>query len=241
MMDLNLLDEPFPAEDIEWRIQQCGKTENGPWAMVLCYVTNRAIMKRLDDVCGKSGWKNEYRDLPNNGGVECGISINVHGEWITKWDAAENTQVEAVKGGRSSAMKRAAVQWGIGRYLYQLEERFANCSTERNKNWNKASYKDKKTNQFGSLWWETPTLPAWALPVKNNSEAEGDINSSTNNPISLEDAVSKFSNEANLSQSEEQLTKLYKSVWDVVLDSELHKNQVIEIYRHKKSEFKVAA
>lgn len=52
----------------------------------------------------------------NNGGVECGISIKIDGEWITKWDAAENTQVEAVKGGRSGAMKRAAVQWGIGRY-----------------------------------------------------------------------------------------------------------------------------
>ena len=59
MIDLNLLDEPFPTEDIEWRVQQCGKTDNGPWAMVLCYVTNRAIMKRLDDVCGKSGWKND--------------------------------------------------------------------------------------------------------------------------------------------------------------------------------------
>lgn len=56
-------------------------------------------MKRLDEVCGKAGWRNEYRDIPNNGGVECGISIKVEGEWITKWDAAENTQVEAVKDG----------------------------------------------------------------------------------------------------------------------------------------------
>jgi hypothetical protein len=89
-----------------------GKNNNGIWAKVLAYVTNRAIMKRLDEVCGKAGWRNEYRDIPNNGGVECGISIKVEGEWITKWDAAENTQVEAVKGGRSGAMKRAAVQWG---------------------------------------------------------------------------------------------------------------------------------
>lgn len=116
-MDLNKFDEPFSPEDIEWRIQQSGKTRDGKvWAMVLAYVTNRAIMKRLDDVCGKAGWRNEYRDIPNNGGVECGISIKIDSEWVTKWDAAENTQVEAVKGGRSGAMKRAAVQWGIGRY-----------------------------------------------------------------------------------------------------------------------------
>lgn len=55
-MDLNKFDAPFNPEDIEWRIQQSGKTRDGKvWAMVLAYVTNRAIMKRLDDVCGKAG------------------------------------------------------------------------------------------------------------------------------------------------------------------------------------------
>jgi hypothetical protein len=63
-------------------------TESGK---VLAYVTNRAIMKRLDEVCGKAGWRNEYRDIPNNGGVECGISIKVEGEWITKWMRQKHT------------------------------------------------------------------------------------------------------------------------------------------------------
>lgn len=91
-MNLDQLDASFASEDIEWRIQQAGKNNNGIWTKVLAYVTNRAIMKRLDEVCGKAGWRNKYRDIPNNGGVECGISIKVEGEWITKWDAAENTQ-----------------------------------------------------------------------------------------------------------------------------------------------------
>ena len=42
-------------------------------------------------------------------------------EWITKYDGAPNTDIEAVKGGLSDASKRAAVQWGIGRYLYGME------------------------------------------------------------------------------------------------------------------------
>ncbi|VTM70315.1 DNA damage response protein A [Raoultella planticola] len=130
-MKLELLDSPFPAQDIEWRIQQAGKNNSGIWVKVLAYVTNRAIMKRLDEVCGKSGWCNEYRDIPNNGGVECGLSIKVDDEWITKWDAAEKTQVEAVKGGRSGAMKRAAVQWGIGRYLYDIDVGFATVSDKK--------------------------------------------------------------------------------------------------------------
>ena len=39
------LNEPFPVEDIEWRIQQSGDKNGKPWAMVLAYVTNRAIME----------------------------------------------------------------------------------------------------------------------------------------------------------------------------------------------------
>ena len=39
---------------------------------------------------------------------------------------ADNTVIERVKGGLSNAMKRAGVQWGIGRYLYKLPTTFAN-------------------------------------------------------------------------------------------------------------------
>lgn len=158
-MELSRLDDPFEPCDIEWRIQQSGKTGQGKvYAMVLAYVTNRAIMSRLDDVCGKGYWRNEYQPAPC-GGVMCGISIKFDGEWITKWDAAENTQVEAVKGGMSGAMKRAAVQWGVGRYLYNLEEGFAQTSLEKNNSWNRAKTKD------GTLfWWAPPALPSWAIP-----------------------------------------------------------------------------
>ncbi len=226
-MDLNKLDEPFSPEDIEWRVQQCGIASSGPWAMVLCYVTNRAIMKRLDEICGKAGWRNEFQKAPDTG-VMCGISIKVGDEWITKWDAAENTQVEAVKGGMSGAMKRAAVQWGIGRYLYQLEERFAVCSTERTNGWNKASYKDKKTNKFGNLWWQTPELPEWALPPKPPEPTPDDI-------------VASFSDEATKSMSEGALTDLYKTAWAKVGDSKEHQDKIIETYKHRKSDFKKAA
>ena len=50
----------------------------------------------------------------------CGISIRIGAEWVTKWDGAENTELESVKGGLSASMRRAAVQWGVGRYLYRL-------------------------------------------------------------------------------------------------------------------------
>ena len=90
----------------------------------MAYLTSRAVQQRFDDVCGPGDWRNEFREGPG-GGVLCGISVRVEradgtSEWVTKWDGADNSQVEAVKGGLSGATKRAAVQWGVGRYLYDL-------------------------------------------------------------------------------------------------------------------------
>ena len=98
-MDLKKLAEPFPAADIEWRVERAGQGNSGLWALVLAYVTNRAIMDRLDDVCGPENWKNEYSGAPE-GGILCGISIKCGDEWVTKFDGAQSTQIEAVKGNR---------------------------------------------------------------------------------------------------------------------------------------------
>jgi len=157
-MNFCKLKEPFPANDIEWRIQQSGAKNGKPWAMCLAYVTNRAIMERLDIVIGPDKWKNEYKTGPD-GGILCGISIKIGDEWVTKWDGAENTKVEAVKGGLSGAMKRAAVQWGIGRYLYNLEANWANFV-------DKGQYKAKIDGKY--YQWNPPSLPAWALPGKTS-------------------------------------------------------------------------
>lgn len=164
---------PFPASDIEWRVQQSGVKNGKGWAMVLAYVTNRAIQQRLDDVVGPENWRNEFSKAPDDG-VLCGIGIRVkaiklptNSEWITKYDGAENTQVEAVKGGLSGAMKRAAVQWGIGRYLYNLETKFVQV-VEKGENRITCQNKDSNGKPIGEAvkgYWNAPTLPDWALPT----------------------------------------------------------------------------
>lgn len=154
-MDLNRLKDKFPVEDIEWRLQSADETNGRIWGLALAYITNRAIQNRLDEVCGPENWKNEYATAPD-GGVLCGISIKINGQWVTKYDGAENTNIQAVKGGLSSAMKRAAVQWGIGRYLYNLDESYVEVNDK-----GKHSGKTK-----GGKWfkWNPPALPSWALP-----------------------------------------------------------------------------
>jgi len=125
------LSQPFKMTSLEWRVQQVGITRGNPWARVLAYVTSRDMQQRLDDVIGIFAWKNEFTTLPNSvgDGAMCGASIKFDGEWITKWNGAENTKIEPIKGGLSSAEKRAWVEWGIGRYLYDVEAMFADCKT----------------------------------------------------------------------------------------------------------------
>jgi len=180
-MDLKLLSAPFPSEDVEWRIGRAGKTNDNIWASCLAYINNRAIMNRLDEVCGPENWKNEFSPGPA-GGIVCGISIRIpqkltktggvvhESYWVTKWDGAENTDIESVKGGLSDAMKRAAVQWGIGRYLYNLTEGWATIVDIKDKKAHSGSYKDKESGKTVWFRWDPPSLPHWALPEKETEE-----------------------------------------------------------------------
>jgi hypothetical protein len=158
-LDLAQLREPFAPGDIEWRVGRGGKTNDKVWAQVLAYVTNRAIMERLDTVCSPENWANMFKEW--HGAAQlCGISIQVApDQWVTKWDGAPGTHVEEIKGGLSDAMKRAAVQWGIGRYLYRLGVSYANIVE-------KGNHRDRIKCRDGEeyIQWNDPTLPAWALP-----------------------------------------------------------------------------
>ena len=139
---MNRLKAPFQPDEIEWRVGSTNKDKSK--GLALAYVTNRAIQDRLDSIFGPFGWKNEFREWKGSSQI-CGISIKSGDEWITKWDGADNSNMEATKGGLSDAMKRAAYQWGIGRYLYKLPDVWV-------------PLKDGKYLEY------EPQLPPWALP-----------------------------------------------------------------------------
>ena len=126
---------PFAPDDLEWRLQRVIETRE--LGIAVPYVTNRAIMSRLDDVVGPENWYNDFKPWHGAGGKEaqlCGISIRFGDEWITKWDGAEDSDIEPVKGGLSDSMKRAAVQWGVGRVLYNMDVVFVDVE-KKGKTW----------------------------------------------------------------------------------------------------------
>jgi hypothetical protein len=168
-----MLQAPFVPEDIEWRVQSSGYDKNGKaWAMVIPFVTNRAIQNRLDEVFGFDGWSNEYRPVTTERGLSflCGISISTGSHTtdgfpikITKWDGADETDIENFKGGLSNAMKRSAVQFGIGRYLYKLQSYFADLTEGRGGDYT-VKITNKEKTQSGLFSYNSPELPEWALP-----------------------------------------------------------------------------
>lgn len=158
------LQAPFGMDDLEWRIGRSGKTANGFWGTAMTYISARAVQDRLDECFGIEGWQATYRHVP--GGVMCELRAKVGGEWIVKEDGAENTDFEAFKGGISGSLKRAAVHYGIGRYLYRLSEGRIRIVEKNTPN---AEY--AKTKEGEVFYWLPPTLPEWALPTKTTEEA----------------------------------------------------------------------
>lgn len=134
------LKDPFPVRAIHWRIGR--KSQDKTKAQVLAYIDARDVMKRLDDVVGCNNWYQVPKH--ENGLYLCTLFVRIDGEWIGKTDGAPATQIEAQKGGLSDAFKRAAVSWGVGRYLYYLPTPWV------------------PIDGYGNF--TAPELPAWAQP-----------------------------------------------------------------------------
>lgn len=144
MSDINwkALAAEFPESEIEFRpgvVKQDDKAAEGFVALALAYITSRAVMDRLDEVVGVENWYDEYSPAPA-GGVMCTLYIRVDNEWLGKSDVGVNTDFEPEKGGFAESFKRAAVKFGIGRYLYNLPNLWWNVREKE--------YKGKKNYTF---------------------------------------------------------------------------------------------
>lgn len=199
---------PFPESDIKWRVQSQGIKNDKPWVIAIPYVTGRAIQSRLDDVFGVGGWANVLREYLSNTGFICGITAFIDNKEITKWDGAECTDIEPLKGGISNSMKRAAAQWGIGRYLYDLGESFADCEIADNRHhpYGNISKYRRKLND-GSvieklIAWKTPQLDPCYLPAVD-IDSFIDAMSHAENVLQLRDEYKKAHTLAQTNQDDE--------------------------------------
>lgn len=114
---------PFPPAVVSWRVgaTNADKASGKPptKGIALAYIDARDVMDRLDSVVGPENWECRYPHAGQK--TVCEIGIRCDGNWVYKADGAGDTDTEAEKGALSDAFKRAAVRFGIGRYLYSLD------------------------------------------------------------------------------------------------------------------------
>jgi hypothetical protein len=114
-----LLAAPFDPEEVKWKAQ----VVSGNRALAVAYVDARAVQDRLDEVLGVVGWQDAY-ELQPDGAVACTLSIRCGADWVSKTDVGAPSEQpdegDRKKAAYSDALKRAAVKFGVGRYLYRL-------------------------------------------------------------------------------------------------------------------------
>lgn len=136
------LEAPFPPDEVSVKP---GATVNspskGPAGLALAYIDARCVMKRLDDVFGPNNWEFTVEPIPDSNRVAVIGTIKVkyvnpeYGLMITeKSDIGEGgKEEEPWKAAASDALKRAAVHWGIGRYLYNLPQLWWSYNPQKKK------------------------------------------------------------------------------------------------------------
>lgn len=221
---LEELAKPMEDNEVEWRVQTVVNSRNGLRALVVPFVQARAVQARLDKVFGL-GWKSQFREiqLGNILAIECTISVLLNGQWISRSDAAELTHIEAIKGGYSDALKRAAVHFGIGRFLYQLPKQWVdvydNPPQAASYEYFSGDYTVSGKKQFVKGYYLTPSisniLKQLQKPQSKTSPQQRGKQSSLQNPTNeeLED-VRKCVNDClvQLQISPEFLPKLFNMV-----------------------------
>jgi hypothetical protein len=141
---------PFDPSEVKFK----PAVVSGNRALALAYVDARAIQDRLDEVLGVEGWQDEYEILPD-GSVVCKLRLRLGDEWITKMDVGgpseQPDEGDRRKAAFSDALKRAAVKFGVGRYLYRLPSQWVDY--------------DSHKRQFV----RPPTLPRSAIPARKEA------------------------------------------------------------------------
>lgn len=117
---LPLLKQPIPHS---WRVQSYSKQK--PIATVMAYIDQRDLMDVLDAYC-VYGWEKRYEEVAGN--LFCSIGIHMP-DGTTHWrsDCGVESNQDAEKGRASDAAKRAGVNWGVGRFLYDMKIQYVDA------------------------------------------------------------------------------------------------------------------
>ncbi len=141
------LAEPFEPREVKFKPQMVKNNR----CLAMAYIDARLIQDRLDEAVGVENWEDGYKILAD-GSVMCRLRVKIGDRWVVKSDVGSPSEQpdggDRLKAAFSDALKRAAVKFGIGRYLYRLQAQWVDYDTVK-----------KQVAQV-------PQLPAFAIPKK---------------------------------------------------------------------------
>lgn len=142
------LQAPFPAHAVAWKPGVITKDRSR--ALMLAHIDARNVQDRLDAIC-PDAWEFHVEVIPGTRQPTVKGRLTVLG--VSREDIGEAPEGDlgTLKAAASDALKRCAVQFGIGRYLYDLPKQWVD--------WNDAKREPVRT----------PELPDWAKPDHERS------------------------------------------------------------------------
>jgi hypothetical protein len=123
------LGAPFDPQDVDFRPQ--GKPNANDQGRVVAYVDARTVQDRLDEVFGPEGWSFSWEPLVITNTIQV-VRGTITAAGVSKSDVGDAGDTEPSKSAVSDAFKRAAVQWGIGRYLYGMGASYVKTKQQGN-------------------------------------------------------------------------------------------------------------
>lgn len=139
--DIQKLRAPFPASIIHVKIQSLNKARDK--AMLVKYLQHTDVLNRLEEVDpawhSKVTWRQEF--LGERNSPFC-VSIALTIKGVTRENVGEG---DDPKSAYSDAIKRAAMLFGVGRYLYDEETQWVSYNEQQDK-YRKWTVNDFRTN-----------------------------------------------------------------------------------------------
>lgn len=156
---LDRLAAPFDLKLVKWRVTATNKEKTK--GLVAPYADPRAYTLRLNDVLSPAGWTCEFQPTVINGmnnGPKSSPSklvmvatLEIYGIGRKSSTGEKNADdPNAGTAAEAQALKRAASQFGLGKYFYDIKEAGVNL-------WVPIDEKGFPK--------QVPNLPAWALPA----------------------------------------------------------------------------
>lgn len=133
-VDLKKLTDKF--DHIEWRPKQVKQSnkDNNWYAVMVPYIDMRTVMTRLDEVVGPENWEFSWLETTQPNVVKGRLKVcGVVREDVGYFNSSNTSDETPLKTAVSDAFKRCGVQFGIGRFLYDIGNKVIKWDKQRNK------------------------------------------------------------------------------------------------------------